>query len=77
VISIIGFKTWVRTAPRRSSFVYHVGDLAYDRQNERNPDRKALDSLAKVAWQMAKLGDITLLQRKMGKDLYQYRAVKR
>ena len=76
---------WVRP----SSFTYHWGFLAFDRGQfvEGTPnsilnDRRWVGcddvaKIAKLAWGAYERGEVTLVQRKLGRNRYQYIAMRR
>ncbi len=62
----------LRTALPREILVYHVGWLSRDREN--NPQ---LHELANEVAKQEQRGWMDVLQRRLGPNLFEYRAVKR
>lgn len=72
----IQFAELLRTAPPGFPIVYHVGDVAWDRQfNAAYPYQKELDALAGFVY--SKRNEAHLVQKKITFGCYEYRAVKK
>ena len=71
---------FVHTSKSGDSFVYHFGDLAFDRLNFRRGVSLAyfddrIRTNAEIAWSFYKAGFVSLVQRRIGKrgsDSFQY-----
>jgi len=73
-------ETFCAEAPVGATCVYHRGYLTKDRDaqmsNLTDPDRLRLDALADYAQQQGKCGILTLLQRRIGQNAWEYLAVR-
>ena len=72
---------WVSTAKRGDSFVYAVGEVAYTRVTNADafrkgsfvdPDGTKMVEQAGDAWRLYEGGKITLVQRRLGNNLFEY-----
>lgn len=69
--------TFVRSAKRGESFVYHVGLLAADRMDFKfakaiTPSERIVDTIASIAWSLYEQRKVTLVQRQIGPETFQY-----
>jgi hypothetical protein len=55
--------------------IYHVGSLMYDRI--RGPAFGTVHGAAQAAWEAHTRGEVTLVQHKVGPNVYEYIAIKR
>ncbi len=75
------------TLPAVTRVVYHVGFLAPDRSTygrdgkpKSEPDKTAayaIDQVGDLAWQLHKDGKALLTQRRIGKEMFEYIAIRR
>lgn len=79
------FYHWLSTASPGAVCVYHRGLLMADRQWWFDSGNKSfghwgrdekVDNLAKAVWTAYRLGDVYLLQRKLGEGDYEYLAIR-
>lgn len=79
------FAFWLNHARPGERFVYHVGHLAVDRVTLITDASgrttylpiEPVNALANMAWEAAREGTVTLVQRKVGTGAWAYEAVKR
>lgn len=71
-------------APKGFPLVYHIGNLMEDRLEElplplvqHYPHAVALHKLAAAAWYRSERGQCYLVQKRLGPQRYEYRAIKR
>jgi hypothetical protein len=73
---------WFNGAQHGDVLVYHVGDLAFDRDvlnaltTEQMRDAKALDAVATRIYSDAVEGFLTLIQSRKSPGVFEYRAVR-
>lgn len=74
------FHKWFDKAKRGERFVYHTGDLAFDRYvpmaKEPTPEKRALGLLADMAYELYVQREVMLVQKKIDFKVYEYQAVK-
>ena len=74
------FNHWFNKAKRGERFVYHTGDLSFDRYvplaKEPTPEKRELSLLADMAYELYVQREVLLVQRKIDFKLYEYQAVK-
>jgi hypothetical protein len=71
--------TSILEKPKGARIVYHVGMLAQDRGGERGKTepQRAVNETANIAWNLYEQGKITLCQRRIGPNLFEYIAERR
>ncbi len=74
-VTIERFQQWLRHANPGSRITYHVGNLAFDRQNVSRSDRDAVHALGNAAWHAGKAGAVSLVQRRIDPGVCAYEAV--
>lgn len=57
------FKNWLKKAKKGDTIIYHIGNLAFDRENDHG-DQDVLERLASEVWRCYEVGDLTLTQKK-------------
>jgi len=77
------YYAWFEGSSHGAVLVYHVGDLAFDRDTEnftlhegQREDAQALDALSKRVMRDADDGYLALTQKRLGHGIYEYRAVR-
>jgi hypothetical protein len=70
------FNQWLDMGKPGSTFVYHIGFLAIDRQTESGQPVAVVDTLARLAWRAHLRGNVVLVQARQGEGEYVYLAVK-
>jgi len=74
------FEAWVLTARPGESIEYHRGMLGADRDKATSrldgDRRKELNAIARCAYDLAVLGKLTLVQRRMGREDFSYLAIR-
>lgn len=74
---IANFNNWLNTSVAGSKYTYHTGFLCKDRDPEiKFQGYKDVNEIANMAWKLYEKGLITLTQRKIADNHYQYLAVK-
>jgi hypothetical protein len=74
---IANFNNWLNTSVSGAKYTYHTGFLCKDRDAViKNPGHQTVNEIANLAWKLYEKGLITLTQRKIADDHYQYLAVK-
>lgn len=70
------FNARLAAARRGDRIIYHIGDLATDRVLR--DDHRKIHALANMVYDLAELGTLALVQRKVNADkgVYEYIAVK-
>lgn len=75
------FHDWFDSAKRGEKIVYHTGDLAFDRYvplaQTPSPEKRELNMLADMAYEMYVQSEILLVQERLEKNVYKYIAVRR
>ena len=76
---------FVRSSQRGDSFVYHFGDLAFERLSFRRGfsleyfDDRTVSTNGKLAWSFYEMGLVALVQRRIGEKgagIFQYIMIK-
>lgn len=74
-------KEIIPTMHAGQEFIYHVGSLMHDRRRKGQGSSLqamyALDGVARAAWVAYQEGQVTLVQRKLGHNKFEYIMVKR
>ena len=72
---------WIATSNPGESIVYHNGFLSRDRQRILNDAEGAvidkIRRVAEMAWMFAGIGQVSLVQRRIGELMYDYIAIRR
>lgn len=66
--------TDILNMPRGARIVYHVGFLAVDRGGDakRTAKQDSIRETGNIAWKLKEQGKVTLCQRRLGHELYEY-----
>jgi hypothetical protein len=74
---IANFNNWLNTSVSGAKYTYHTGFLCKDRDPEiKFQGYKEVNEVANLAWKLYEKGVVTLTQRKLADNHYQYLAVK-
>jgi hypothetical protein len=77
VLSPEELKSVFRSAEHGSVIVYAVGDLGYTRELAVGKRWDDVEKTANYAYRLWRIGDAELTQKKLGKNKFEYRAMKR
>lgn len=78
-ISADEFVNWLGVAGAGEQMVYAVGFLsvaAHKADLNKDPDAPKLEAVQKATWKAHERGNVHLVQRRLGPDTFEYRAVK-
>lgn len=83
---LMDYYEWFQKARHGEALVYWTGDLRFDRDPDncppdqlgaREPAIRALDQLAQRIWKDAADGALVLVQKRLGDNVFEYRALRR
>ncbi|MEJ1935245.1 hypothetical protein WDZ92_34040 [Nostoc sp. NIES-2111] len=70
------FESWLQTASAGQHFTYWTGHIAYELATAREPLRSGIAVVKDTAMSYERSGDIALVQRRRGLNVWDYEAVK-